>query len=179
MKKHLLIVLCALAAVALIAGAASAADRTGRHAGQTAGAVSGCNPEMVGEWLCGGVRYLTISFEVGDDGLTRATFVGGWDKSGEFDRNKNTEIVGGKINIQNGTKTVSSCNHRTKKHGYKIYRKALRDEYSGTLIIVDYVVAKSGKMYIGSFKNGKMAGYDVKNSSRPRRTDNITECVRK
>ncbi len=139
--------------------------------------VSGCNPEMIGEWICGKIRYMKISFHVGEDGITRVTFTDGW-LSGEGRRTQ-TEIVDGKVHeLKNGARYASSCNHIIKPRGYKIYRRAARDATTGRVLIGDYIVLEDGRMLIGLFSNGKMEGYDVRNSSRPSEPDSIVECIR-
>ena len=140
-----------------------------------AGPVSECDTAMVGEWICGRTRYLKISFEVGEDGVTRVTFVDGW-LSGEG-RKTHTEIVDGKVHtLENGLRYAASCNHRIgTRH---VYRRAARDDTTGRVLIGDYIVPEDGRMLIGLFGNGKMEGYDVKNSSRPSEPDRIVECIR-
>ncbi|MDE0331106.1 MAG: hypothetical protein OXL41_04495 [Nitrospinae bacterium] len=143
--------------------------------GVAAEPVSECNTAMIGEWICGRTRYLKISHAVGGDGLTRVTFVDGW-LSGEG-RETHTEIVDGKVHIlRNGLRYAASCNHRIGTR--KIYRRAARDEATGRVLIGDYIVLEDGRMLIGLFGNGKMEGYDVKNSSRPSEPDRIVECIR-
>ena len=61
------LVLKALLLSLVLAGGASAA-----------GPVTECDRAMVGEWICGETRYLKISYAVGEDGVTRVTFVDGW-----------------------------------------------------------------------------------------------------
>ena len=137
--------------------------------------VSECNREMTGEWICGEIRYLKISFAVGKDGITRVTFVDGWASGGG--RKTHTEIVDGKVHtLKNGLRYASSCNHRIKTRN--IYRRAARDDTTGRVLIGDYIVLEDGRMLIGLFGDGKMEGYDVKNSSRPNEPDNIVECIR-
>ncbi len=139
--------------------------------------VSGCNPAMIGEWICGKIRYMKISFSVGEDGITSVTFVDGW-AFGE-ERKAQTEIVDGKVHtLKNGLRYASSCNHRIKPRVYKIYRRAARDATTGRVLIGDYIVLEDGRMLIGLFSNGKMEGYDVRNSSRPSEPDSIVECIR-
>lgn len=136
---------------------------------------SECNREMAGEWICGEIRYLKISFAVGEDAVTRVTFVDGWASGGE--RATQTEIADGKVHtLKNGLRYASSCNHRVKSRN--IYRRAARDEATGRVLIGDYIVLEDGRMLIGLFGNGKMEGYDVENSSRPNEPDNIVECIR-
>lgn len=140
-----------------------------------AGPVSECNLAMAGEWICGEIRYLKISFAVGEDGITRVTFMDGWASGGE--RATHTEIADGKVHtLKNGLRYASSCNHRIKTR--KIYRRAARDEAAGRVLIGDYIVLEDGRMLIGLFGDGKMEGYDVRNSSRPSEPDRIVECVR-
>ncbi len=144
-----------------------------------AGLVSECNPAMVGEWICGEIRYLKISFEVGEDAITRVTFVDASASGEGRGRKTHTEIADGKVHaLENGTRYASSCNHRIGPRGYKIYRRAARDEATGRVLIGDYIVLEDGRMLIGLFGNGKMEGYDVKNSSRPSEPDHIVECIR-
>lgn len=141
----------------------------------TAEPVSECNTAMIGEWVCGETRYLKISFEVGEDGITRVSFVDRWLSGGG--RKAHTEIVDGKVHtLKNGLRYAASCNHRIGTR--KIYRRAARDEATGRVLIGDYIVLEDGRMLIGFFGNGKMEGYDVKNSSRPSEPDRIVECVR-
>ena len=148
------------------AGGASAAE-----------SVSECNTAMTGEWVCGETRYLKISFAVGEDGITKVTFVDRWLSGGG--RKAHTEIVDGKVHtLENGTRYASSCNHRIGPRSYKIYRRAARDDTTGRVLIGDYIVLDDGRMLIGLFGNGKMDGYDVKNSSRPSEPDRIVECIR-
>ena len=150
----------------VIAGGASAADP-----------VSECNPAMIGEWICGETRYLKISHAVGEDGVPRVTFVDRWLSGG--DRKTHTEIVDGKVHaLKNGTRYASSCNHRIGPRGYRIYRRAARDDTTGRVLIGDYIVLEDGRMLIGLFGNGTMEGYDVRNSSRASEPDRIVECVR-
>ena len=60
----------------------------------------------------------------------------------------------------------------------RIYRRAARDDTTGRVLIGDYIVLEDGRMLIGLFSDGKMEGYDVKNSSRPNEPDHIVECIR-
>ena len=148
----------------VLAGGASAAEP-----------VTECDRAMIGEWICGRTRYLKISHAAGEDGITRVTFVDGW-LSGEG-RETHTEIVDGKVHtLKNGLRYAASCNHRIGTR--KIYRRAARDEATGRVLIGDYIVPKDGRMLIGLFGNGKMDGYDVRNSSRPSEPDRIVECIR-
>ncbi len=134
-----------------------------------------CNRAMAGEWICGKTRYLKISFAVGENAITRVTFMDGWASGGE--RAAQTEIADGKVHtLKNGLRYASSCNHRIKTR--KIYRRAARDEATGRVLIGDYIVLEDGRMLIGLFGDGKMEGYDVENSSRPNEPDNIVECIR-
>ena len=150
----------------VLAGGASAAEP-----------VSECNPAMVGEWICGEIRYLKISYAVGEDGITRVTFVDAPVSGGRRGRKTHTEIVDGKVHtLKNGFRYAASCNHRIKAR--KIYRRAARDDTTGRVLIGDYIVLEDGRMLIGFFGNAKMEGYDVKNSSRPSEPDGIVECVR-
>ena len=150
----------------VLAGGVSAAE-----------SVSECNTAMTGEWVCGETRYLKISFAVGEDGITKVTFVDRWLSGGG--RKAHTEIVDGKVHtLENGTRYASSCNHRIGPRDYKIYRRAARDDTTGRVLIGDYIVLEDGRMLIGLFGNGKMDGYDVRNSSRPSEPDRIVECVR-
>ncbi len=136
-----------------------------------------CNREMAGEWICGEIRYLKISFAVGEDAITRVTFMDGWASGGE--RATHTEIADGKVHeLKNGLRYASSCNHRIGPRGYKIYRRAARDDTTGRVLIGDYIVLEDGRMLIGLFGDGKMEGYDVRNSSRPSEPDRIVECIR-
>ena len=158
--------------IALIALLLSFAPAGGALAAEPA---SECNRAMVGEWICGETRYLKISFAVGEDGITRVTFMDGWLSGGE--RAAQTEIADGKVHtLKNGLRYASSCNHRIKTRN--IYRRAARDEAAGRVLIGDYIVLEDGRMLIGLFGNGKMEGYDVRNSSRPNEPDNIVECIR-
>lgn len=158
--------------VALMALLLSLAPAGGAAA---AGPVSECNPAMAGEWICGETRYLKISFAVGEDAVTRVTFMDGWASGGE--RAAQTEIADGKVHtLENGLRYASSCNHRVKTRN--IYRRAARDEATGKVLIGDYIVLEDGRMLIGLFGDGKMEGYDVKNSSRPSEPDRIVECIR-
>jgi len=160
------LVLQALLLSLVLAGGASAAEP-----------VTECDRAMIGEWVCGETRYLKISFAVGEDGITRVTFVDGWLSGGE--RKTHTEIVDGKVHApENGTRYASSCNHRIGPRSKKIYRRAVRDDTTGRILIGDYIVLEDGRMLIGLFGNGKMEGYDVENSSRPSEPDRIVECVR-
>ena len=144
-----------------------------------AGPVSECNREMVGEWICGEIRYLKISFEVGEDAITRVTFVDASVSVEGRGRKTHTEIADGKVHaLENGARYASSCNHRIGPRGYKIYRRAARDDTTGRVLIGDYIVLEDGRMLIGLFSDGKMEGYDVKNSSRPNEPDHIVECIR-
>lgn len=137
--------------------------------------VSECNQGMTGEWICGETRYMKISFAVGKDAITRVTFIDGWLSGGA--RLAQTEIADGKVHtLENGLRYAASCNHEL--GGAKIYRRAARDDTTGRVLIGDYIVLEDGRMLIGLFGNGKMEGYDVKNSSRPNEPDNIVECVR-
>ncbi len=141
--------------------------------------VSECNPAMVGEWICGEIRYLKISFEVGEDAITRVTFVDASVSGEGRGRKTHTEIVDGKVHaLENGARYASSCNHRIGPRGHKIYRRAARDDTTGRVLIGDYIVLEDGRMLIGLFGDGKMEGYDVKNSSRPNEPDHIVECIR-
>ena len=150
----------------VLAGGASAAEP-----------VSACNPAMIGEWICGEIRYLKISFEVGEDGITRVTFVDASVSGDRRGRKAHTEIVDGKVHaLENGARYAASCNHRNGPR--KIYRRAARDDTTGRVLIGDYIVPEDGRMLIGLFSNGKMEGYDVRNSSRPSEPDRIVECVR-
>lgn len=152
----------------VLAGGASAAEP-----------VSECDPAMIGEWVCGRTRYLKISHAVGEDGITRVTFVDAPVSGDRRGRKTHTEIVDGKVHaLENGTRYASSCNHRIGPRGYRIYRRAARDDATGRVLIGDYIVLEDGRMLIGLFSNAKMEGYDVKNSSRPSEPDGIVECVR-
>ena len=162
--------------LALIALLLSLAPAGGAFA---AGPVSECNPAMAGEWICGEIRYLKISFAVGEDAITRVTFVDASVSGEGRGRKTHTEIADGKVHaLENGTRYASSCNHRIGPRGYKIYRRAARDDTTGRVLIGDYIVLEDGRMLIGLFGNGKMEGYDVKNSSRPNEPDHIVECIR-
>ncbi len=134
-----------------------------------------CDQKMIGEWICGETRYVKISFEVGEDGITRVTFVDGWLSGGE--RKVQTEIVDGKAHVlKNGLRYAASCNHRIGiRH---IYRRAARDEATGRVLIGDYIVLEDGRMLIGLFGNAKMEDYDVERSSRSNEPDSIVECIR-
>ena len=137
--------------------------------------VSECNPAMIGEWICGRTRYVKISFAVDEDGIQRVTFMDGWVSGGE--RVTQTEIVDGKVHtLKNGLRYASSCNHKIRTRN--IYRRAARNEATGRVLIGDYIILDDGRMLIGLFGNGKMEGYDVRNSSRPNEPDNIVECVK-
>lgn len=137
--------------------------------------VSECNTAMIGEWICSKIFYMKISFAVGEDGITRVTFVDGGLYGDE--RRTQTEVVDGKVHtLRNGFRYASSCNHIIEAR--KIYRRAARDDTTGRVLIGDYIVLEDGRMLIGLFGNGKMEGYDVKNSSRPSEPDGIVECVR-
>ena len=161
-----------IALKALLLLLAFAAPAGGASAG---GSVSDCNTEMVGEWVCGEISYLKISFGVGEDGITRVTFLDKLVFEGE--RKAHTEIVDGKVHtLKNGFRYAASCNHRIETR--KIYRRAARDDTTGRVLIGDYIVLEDGRMLIGLFGNGKMEGYDVKNSSRPSEPDHIVECIR-
>jgi len=150
----------------VLAGGASAAEP-----------VTECDRAMIGEWNCGETRYLKISHAVGEDGITRVTFVDGWLSGG--DRKTHTEIVDGKVHaLENGARYAASCNHRIGPRSKKIYRRAARDDTTGRVLIGDYIVPEDGRMLIGLFGNGKMEGYDVRNSSRPSEPDRIVECIR-
>lgn len=139
--------------------------------------VSECNREMAGEWICGEIRYLKISFAAGEDGITSVTFMDGWASGGE--RAAQTEIADGKVHaLKNGLRYASSCNHRIGPRGHRVYRRAARDEATGRVLIGDYIVLEDGRMLIGLFGDGKMEGYDVRNSSRPSEPDRIVECIR-
>lgn len=143
------------------------------------GPVSECNRAMAGEWICGEVRYLKISFAVGEDGITRVTFVDAPVSGEGRGRKTHTEIADGKVHaLENGARYASSCNHRIGPRGHKIYRRAARDEATGRVLIGDYIVLEDGRMLIGLFGDGKMEGYDVRNSSRPSEPDRIVECIR-
>ena len=138
-----------------------------------------CNREMAGEWICGEIRYLKISFAVGEDGITRVTFVDASVSGEGRGRKTHTEIADGKVHaLENGARYASSCNHRIGPRGYKIYRRAARDDTTGRVLIGDYIVLEDGRMLIGLFGDGKMEGYDVRNSSRPDEPDRIVECIR-
>ncbi len=164
-----------LLVLAVPTGTASAAERPDRPVGKVADPVSECSPEMIGEWICGKIRYMKISFHVGEDGITRVNFTDGW-LSGEG-RRTHTDIVDGKAHVlKNGTRYASSCNHKIKTR--KIYRRAARDATTGRVLIGDYIVLEDGRMLIGLFSSGKMEGYDVRNSSRPSEPDSIVECIR-
>ena len=155
-------------ALAAPAGGAAAAE-----------SVSECNRAMAGEWVCGEIRYLKISFAVGEDAITRVTFVDASISREARGRKTHTEIADGKVHeLKNGLRYASSCNHRIGPRGYKIYRRAARDDTTGRVLIGDYIVLEDGRMLIGLFGNGKMEGYDVKNSSRPSEPDHIVECIR-
>ena len=139
--------------------------------------VSECNRAMVGEWICGEIRYLKISFAVGEDAITRVTFVDASVSGEARGRKTHTEIADGKVHeLKNGLRYASSCNHRIGTR--KIYRRAARDDTTGRVLIGDYIVLEDGRMLIGLFSDGKMEGYDVKNSSRPSEPDHIVECIR-
>lgn len=159
---------------ALLLSLALAAPAGGAFA---AGPVSECNPAMIGEWVCGETRYLKISFAVGEDAVTRVTFVDASAAGEGRGRKTHTEIVDGKVHaLESGARYASSCNHRIKTR--KIYRRAARDEATGRVLIGDYIILEDGRMLIGLFGNGKMEGYDVRNSSRPNEPDRIVECIR-
>lgn len=152
----------------VLAGGASAAEP-----------VSECDPAMIGEWICGRTRYLKISHAVGEGGITRVTFVDAPVSGDRRGRKTHTEIVDGKVHaLESGTRYASSCNHRIGPRGYRIYRRAARDDATGRVLIGDYIVLEDGRMLIGLFGNAKMEDYDVKNSSRPSEPDGIVECVR-
>ena len=160
--------------IALIALLLSLAPAGGALAAEPA---SECNPAMAGEWICGETRYLKISFAVGENGITRVTFMDGWASGGE--RAAQTEIADGKVHtLKNGLRYASSCNHRIGPRGHRVYRRAARDEATGRVLIGDYIVLEDGRMLIGLFGDGKMEGYDVRNSSRPSEPDRIVECIR-
>ena len=162
--------------LALIALLLSLAPAGGAFAARP---VSECNPAMVGEWICGEIRYLKISFAVGEDGITRVTFVDASVSGEGRGRKTHTEISDGKVHaLENGARYASSCNHRIGPRGNKIYRRAARDEATGRVLIGDYIVLEDVRMLIGLFSDGKMEGYDVKNSSRPNEPDHLVECIR-
>ena len=96
-------------------------------------------------------------------------------------RKTHTEIVDGKVHMLWRTAlryAVFLQPQNRDPRGYKIYRRAARDDTTGRVLIGDYIVPEDGRMLIGLFGNGKMEGYDVKNSSRPSEPDRIVECIR-
>lgn len=178
-RKSIILILALPAALALLAGTASAGERRDRPAG----AANECNPEMTGEWICTDQfrerRRLNLSLQTDASGAVRlvkrwgGAFCG-WD----CHHTQETFVADGKFRHNERNRPyAASCNHRTKTKGYKIFRMAQRGV--GKIYIEEYVVLEDGRLVFGRFVNGtRMDGHDVENSSRPPRPDYWELCVR-
>ncbi len=182
-RKSIILILALPAALVLFAGTASAGERRDRSARQIASAANECNPEMAGEWICTDQfrdrRRLNLSLHTDASGAARLIkrwggALCGWD----CHHIQETFVADGKFRRSEQNRPyAASCNHRTKTHGYKIFRMAGRSE--GKILIEDYIVGSDGRLAFGRFVDGtRMDGHDVENSSRPARPDYWEICVR-
>ncbi len=179
MKKHLITTLCAFAAVAAIAGAASAVEPPGRPAVKIADVASECNPQLNGRWACltpgATKRHIrTITLKPNGNGGMTLKSVRGWANLGEGARMTIDERV---HTGSGGLRYAASCNHRSRGHGYKILRIAT--EYPTQSYFSDYIVFEGGKwLYIASYDKIKMDGLDVVNSATAGKPYRVTKCFR-
>ena len=183
--KFIILILVLPAALALFTETAFAGERRDRPAGQIAGAVSECNSEMAGEWVCTNMNRqrerLNLSLHTDANGVTRLVKRwGGVFCGGPCHHSQETFVADGKFRHSEINRPyAASCNHRTKPSGYKIFRIAMRLDAYGKIYINEYIVRKDGVLLFGSFRNGtRMDGHDVVNSYRPSRPDYWEICVR-
>ena len=149
-----------------------------------------CDPRLSGDWLCKHAKAkgerlvpINLSLETNSNGVTRLTRgVGGklFCHNGhcvdEHDSWENYVADGRRHATWDGISYASSCNHRTKTKGHKVFRIAYRLD-AGKVGIREYFIMSDGRMAIARFF-GTMDGWDVKNSDRPRETSDYSICIR-